>query len=107
MVSRHRDDRGLAELIGELTMKSAEFASLWSTHPVANHTSGKRHLRHPEVGELQLELETMHLSDEPDHRILMYSATPGSSSHAALQLLRSKLDSVRQPDWSVAARSRP
>jgi transcriptional regulator with XRE-family HTH domain len=107
MVSRHRDDRGLAELIGELTMKSAEFAFLWSTHPVANHTSGKRHLRHPEVGELQLELETMHLSDEPDHRILMYSATPGSSSHAALQLLRSKLDSVRQPDWSVAARSRP
>jgi transcriptional regulator with XRE-family HTH domain len=102
MVSRHRDDRELAELIGELTMNSPEFASLWSKHPVANHASGPRHLRHPEVGELTLELETMQLSDEPDHRILMYSAPHGSPSHAALQLLLRKVDSRRSLSASSA-----
>ena len=34
IAGRHPDDRELAELIGELTLKSAEFASLWSKHPV-------------------------------------------------------------------------
>jgi transcriptional regulator with XRE-family HTH domain len=106
MVSRHSDDRDLAELIGDLTMNSAEFASLWSKHPVANHASGTRHLRHPEVGELTLEVETMQLADEPEHRVLMYSAAPASPSHAALQLLRSTTGSRRQPDWPLAERFR-
>lgn len=96
--SRHRDDRELTELIGELTMNSAEFASLWSRHPVANHASGTRHLHHPEVGSLTLELETMQLSDEPDLRILMYTAEPGSPSHSALQLLHHKNDWHFQPE---------
>ncbi|MFQ6398144.1 helix-turn-helix transcriptional regulator [Nocardia sp. KC 131] len=96
MVSRHRDDSELAVLIGELTMNSAEFAALWSKHPVANHASGTRHLHHPEVGELTVELETMQLSDDPDHRILMYSAAPGSPSHAAFQLLHRKFAGAKQ-----------
>jgi transcriptional regulator with XRE-family HTH domain len=86
-VSRHRDDRELAALVGELTMKSGEFAALWSAHPVAEHASGPRHLRHPEVGVLALELETVLLADEPDHRLLMYSAADGSPSQTALRLL--------------------
>jgi len=86
-VSRHRDDRDLTELIGELIMNSAEFATLWTDHPVADHASGPRRLRHPEVGELTLELETLLLADEPDHRLLMYSAANASPSHDALRLL--------------------
>ncbi|WP_131736094.1 helix-turn-helix transcriptional regulator [Actinomadura roseirufa] len=86
-VSRDPDDTELAALIGELIMKSEEFAALWSAHPVAEHASGPRHLRHPEIGELVLELETLSLVDEPDHRLLIFSAAEGSPSQAALRLL--------------------
>ncbi|MEW9554985.1 helix-turn-helix transcriptional regulator [Nonomuraea sp. NPDC050783] len=86
-VSRHPDDTELAALTGELIIKSEEFAALWSAHPVAEHASGPRHLQHPEIGELDLELETLVPADEPDHRLLIFSAAEGSSSQAALRLL--------------------
>jgi transcriptional regulator with XRE-family HTH domain len=86
--SRHRDDPRLAALIGELTMNSDEFAALWSAHPVAQHASGPRSLRHPEVGALTLELETLLLADDPDQRLLIYHAADASPSEAALRLLR-------------------
>lgn len=84
----NKDDRELTELIGELSLSSEEFAALWSRHPVANHSFGRRELRHPEVGELTLELETLALTDGSGHRVVMYSAQAGSPSHTALQLLR-------------------
>jgi transcriptional regulator with XRE-family HTH domain len=92
VAGRHADDRELAELIGELTLKSAEFAALWAKHPVATCVSGTKHFRHPEIGDLSLEFEALLLPDEPDQRIMMYSAAPDSPSSAGLQLLRCKLD---------------
>jgi transcriptional regulator with XRE-family HTH domain len=84
---RYRDDRELAELVGELSVKSDEFARLWSAHPVHNCVSGIKHLHHPEVGELELEFEMLHLPDDDGHRIITYTAVPGTPSDAALRLL--------------------
>lgn len=89
---RHTDDRELAELIGELTMKSAEFAALWSKHPVATCVSGVKRLRHPVVGDLELSYEALLLADEPGRRVIMYSAEPSSASAAALALLHYRID---------------
>jgi hypothetical protein len=36
VAGRDRDDRGLSELVGELTVQSDEFARLWSRQPVLN-----------------------------------------------------------------------
>jgi hypothetical protein len=79
-------------------MKSPEFASLWSKHPVANCVSGTKHFRHPEIGEITLEFEALLLADKPDQRILMYSAEPYSPSEAALQLLRRTVESSHIED---------
>ncbi|MFC4586053.1 helix-turn-helix transcriptional regulator [Sphaerisporangium corydalis] len=87
MAGRSADDRELAELIGELSMKSPEFGALWSRHPVRDCTTGTKHFRHPEVGVLDLQFEALHLPDEPGRRVLMYSAEPGSPAEAALLLL--------------------
>ncbi|GAA5162265.1 helix-turn-helix transcriptional regulator [Amycolatopsis dongchuanensis] len=87
VAGRHADDRELAELIGELTMRSPEFAALWAKHPVATCVSGTKYFRHPEVGELVLDFEALLLADEPGQRILTYTAEPGSASEAALRLL--------------------
>lgn len=87
VAGRHPDDDELTRLIGELSVKSPEFAALWSQHPVDACVSGGKHLRHPEVGELDLSFEALHLPDRPGHRIMTYTAAPGSPSEAALRLL--------------------
>jgi transcriptional regulator with XRE-family HTH domain len=81
-----RDDRRLAELIGELTLKSPEFAALWAKHPVARCTSGLKRMHHPEVGDLDLRFEVLHLPDDSGQRLLTHTAAPGSE--AALALLK-------------------
>jgi transcriptional regulator with XRE-family HTH domain len=83
-----QDDRDLAELIGELTLKSPEFASLWAKHPVQRCTSGVKHLHHPLVGELELDFQVLHLPDTSGQRLLTHTAAPGSAAAAGLALLK-------------------
>ncbi|GAB3536025.1 hypothetical protein GCM10027403_15320 [Arthrobacter tecti] len=82
-------DPELTELVGELTVKSCEFARLWSGHPVVNCVSGRKYLRHPEVGYLELDFEVLVSPDSSGHRVLLYTAEPGSPGYEALQLLGS------------------
>ncbi len=87
VAGRHRDDRELADLVGELSVNSDAFAALWAKHPVHDCRSGRKAFRHPEVGELELEFEVLHLPQDTGHRILTYTAIPGTSCDAALRLL--------------------
>ncbi|MFG3051062.1 helix-turn-helix domain-containing protein [Kitasatospora sp. NPDC048239] len=88
---RHQDDRQLAELIGELSMKSPQFAALWSRHPVNDCLFGRKEFHHPVVGRLELDFEALPLLEVSGHRMLLYSAAPGSPAEAALRLLGSVL----------------
>lgn len=97
VAGRHADDRDLAALIGELSMKSTAFAALWSKHPVQNCVSGRKHLRHPEVGELELDFEALHLPDGAGHRLMTYTAVPGSPTGAALRLLQAGVGTESAP----------
>ncbi len=85
------DDRDLAELIGELTMKSAEFSTRWASHRVRRCARGVKEFHHPEVGDLDLAFEVLHLPDDPGQRLMTHTAEPGSASEAALALLSSTL----------------
>ncbi|GAA2673862.1 MULTISPECIES: helix-turn-helix transcriptional regulator [Actinosynnema] len=87
VAGRHPDDRHLAELIGELCVKSDGFAGLWARHPVLNCAFGVKYFAHPRVGRLELQFEVVQLPDDSAHRILMYSAEPGTPAEAALRLL--------------------
>jgi hypothetical protein len=87
LAGQHADDRGLAELIGELSMQSDEFATLWSKHHVQSCAFGRHDLHHPTVGVVTVDEESLELPDDPGQRMILYSAEPGSPSQAALQLL--------------------
>lgn len=87
VAAQFADDRGLAELVGELSMNSPEFARLWAGHDVRLCTSGTKGLRHPAVGPLDLHYEVLHLPEGNGQRILTHTAAPGSASSAALRLL--------------------
>ncbi|MFJ1996753.1 MmyB family transcriptional regulator [Streptomyces asiaticus] len=85
--ARFPDDPELAELIGELTLHSTEFASLWAARPVHTCTTPTRVFRHPLVGPMTLHNELMELSHDPGRRIAVFTTDTDSPSAAALRLL--------------------
>jgi transcriptional regulator with XRE-family HTH domain len=86
---RNPHDRGLTDLVGELSTQSEEFRIRWAAHNVRSHQTGAKHFHHPVVGDLTLTFEMMQLSADPGLSLLAYSAEPGSRSQDALNLLAS------------------
>ncbi|MDP9887029.1 helix-turn-helix transcriptional regulator [Pseudarthrobacter enclensis] len=86
---RNPHDKGIAELIGELSMRSDEFRTLWAAHNVRRHYAGTKVFRHPVVGLLELNYQVLGLEEDPGHTLTVYPATPGSPSAEALKLLAS------------------
>ncbi|MEV5573600.1 helix-turn-helix transcriptional regulator [Spirillospora sp. NPDC052269] len=93
---RHSDDPRIAALVGELTMKSPRFASIWSSHAVRDCGPSVKELHHPLVGPLTLAQLPLQLPEEPDQRIVTWTAAPGSPSEAALRLLGRPAETVRE-----------
>lgn len=92
MAATHRpagdpEDPRLANLIGELSMKSEDFRRWWAEHPVQDKTSGTKRFHHPVVGDLELAYETLRPADDPKQALITYAAEPGSASHDALRML--------------------
>lgn len=83
---RYPDDAKLAELIGELTMHSPDFAALWATGDVADCTTGPMDLRHPTIGDVNVDYQVWLQPDSPDHRMEIYTASD-NASRDALRLL--------------------
>lgn len=82
-------DPQLNELVGELSIRSDEFARIWAAHPVAECTHSVQEYEHPVVGRMTLNAESFTLPDEPSQRIVFIGATPGSGSADRLGLLAS------------------
>jgi transcriptional regulator with XRE-family HTH domain len=97
-------DRGLSDLVGELSTRSEEFRARWVTHNVRFHRSGAKHLDHPIVGELDLTFEALELPADAGLTIVTYSAEPGSRSEQSLKLLASWAATVEHAETARDAR---
>jgi hypothetical protein len=86
---RNPYDRGLTDLVGELSTRSQEFRTWWAAHNVRFHTTATKTLRHPVVGELELTGEALELPGDPGLAIITYTVEPGSQSEQALGFLAS------------------
>jgi hypothetical protein len=82
-------DKGLHDLVGELSTRNDEFRRRWETHNVRTHGSGVKHFGHHVVGELVLAYEGLDLRAEPDLTMTNYAAEPDSPTVHALTLLAS------------------
>ena len=85
----HPNDSRLSALVGELVVKSDTFAQLWARHEIQERCHGVQQLQHPEVGLLELHVETLRVSGEDDKSLVTYRATPGSASQESLRILSS------------------
>ncbi|MFN8082713.1 MAG: helix-turn-helix transcriptional regulator [Dermatophilaceae bacterium] len=114
---RHPHDRALIELVGELSTRSELFRQRWASRDVRFHRSGRKRLRHPAVGQLDLDFEAMELPSEPGLQLNVYTAAVGTPTADALKLLASWLASQastssgaapsRNGRADLAGRSRP
>jgi transcriptional regulator with XRE-family HTH domain len=86
---RNPFDKGLQDLIGELSTLSDEFRVRWAAHDVKNHRAGRKHIVHPEVGELDMTYEAMDLVADSGLILIAYDAEPGSVTEQNLRLLAS------------------
>jgi transcriptional regulator with XRE-family HTH domain len=86
---RDPHDRGLQDLVGELSTRSETFRRLWADHDVRTHGTGTKRFRHPVVGELTLAYEELAITAEPGIVLIVYTAEPGSPSAERLGLLAS------------------
>ncbi len=87
------DDRRLAELVGELSVRSDLFRRLWPRHDVRPQPGGGvHHLHHPRVGDLELQYDKFAVTGAEDQLMVIYHAEPASRSGEALSLLASLSD---------------
>ncbi|RSM64225.1 transcriptional regulator [Actinoplanes sp. ATCC 53533] len=108
---RHPDDPALAALVGELTVKSTEFASMWADHPVKVSDVATYEMRHPLVGGMRVTQQMLHTESGP--YLVVATTEPGSPSQAAMTLLahsatdgRSRASSGRLVEFDQAAADR-
>lgn len=86
---RDPHDKGLQDLVGELSTRSEVFRRLWGAHDVRTHGSGTKRFHHPVVGELTLAYEELAITAERGQVLMVYTAEPGSPSAERLRLLAS------------------
>lgn len=84
----HEDPR-LVAAVGELSLRSEEFRRLWARHDIRRKTQASKGFRHPLVGELTLDYESLTVNSAPGQQLVVYQAEPGSPSEQALALLGS------------------
>ncbi len=80
-------DRGISDLVGELSTCSEGFRVRWAKHNVRLHYTGTKRFHHPVVGDIEVGYETMPLPADPGLVLTIYSPEPASPSADAITLL--------------------
>lgn len=86
---RDPHDKGLQNLVGELSTRDETFRRLWGAHDVRTHGAGTKRFHHPVVGEVHLAYEELVITADPGSVLMVYTAEPGSPSADRLRLLGS------------------
>ncbi|MGW1027859.1 helix-turn-helix transcriptional regulator [Streptomyces sp. NPDC002577] len=81
------DAPDLTSLVGELLLKSPDFAKLWERYDVIGRKKIEKTFHHPQVGILTLSGQSMQLEGTPGQRLGVYIAEPGTPDYDALVLL--------------------
>ena len=85
-LARYPTDPAVTGLVDELRDGSPDFARLWERHDVQAAPMLTKTFRHPVVGEVTVDCDSLTLTDRDQHLVL-YSAPPGSPDAEALALL--------------------
>ncbi|AWT41288.1 MULTISPECIES: helix-turn-helix domain-containing protein [Streptomyces] len=83
------DDPRLRDLVGELSLRSERFRTLWARHDVRPRHGRISRLSHPQVGDLDLHSTKMTIDGSDGLTLVVFHAEPGSRSAELLDILGS------------------
>ncbi|MFF8571200.1 helix-turn-helix domain-containing protein [Streptomyces sp. NPDC015408] len=86
-VGTDTDDPRCVELVGELSLASPLFRRLWARHDVRPRGSATVLFRHPQVGDLTLSREKLHITDTDGMMLVAFHPVPGTRDAERLALL--------------------
>ncbi|QXV57037.1 helix-turn-helix transcriptional regulator [Amycolatopsis sp. TNS106] len=86
---RNPHDEELIALVGELSTCSEPFRRQWASQDVRLHRPGRKRVRHPIVGQLDLDVEPWELAAEPSLHLNVHTAPAGTPTADKLALLAS------------------
>lgn len=86
VAQRPARDRFAHGLVADLLERSAEFGELWAQQQVVALSSAPKLIRHPLVGELDLQCDVV-LSPATGHRLIIFRPRPGSIAHERIAFL--------------------
>jgi MmyB-like transcription regulator ligand binding domain len=81
--ARHPGDPGFAELIERLQAGSPEVRAWWPRHDVAPLSSGRKRIRHPVLGDLTFQHVVLQLADDPEQKVVTFSASAADQARIA------------------------
>ncbi|MFG2305131.1 helix-turn-helix domain-containing protein [Actinacidiphila glaucinigra] len=84
---RYAEDPALAALVGELSVKDADFRSWWGSHRVRGARPRSKTYQHPLVGPLTLDVQQLTVEGQTGQSLITYTARPGTPSAEALRFL--------------------
>ncbi len=87
--SRRPHDRRLLALIGELRAADPDVARWWDDYGVRDYASVTKRIRHPAAGDLSFDIEIVSAPQEPDQRLVVYTAQPDSLTARMLPIIAS------------------
>lgn len=91
---RHPDDPLLAQLVGDLSVRSEQFRRWWADHRVVERRDGIKRLDHPLVGRIDVFYEALEVTGEEAQTLFVYSTDPGSESESKLRVLADRTRSA-------------
>ncbi|MET7474381.1 helix-turn-helix transcriptional regulator [Streptomyces sp. NPDC005648] len=101
--ARYPGDPGLTALVGELSVADADFRQWWAGRQMNGLRMGTKRLRHPLVGDLTLDWDSLTCAADPAQKLLIATAEPGTPSHDGLLFLASWTADPVQPADDTAA----
>ncbi|WP_406689611.1 helix-turn-helix transcriptional regulator [Saccharopolyspora sp. ID03-671] len=86
-VGAETHDPRYAEIVGELSLASPRFSSIWARHDVIVCAAAPMRVAHPQVGDLVLNRERLGVEGSPGQALVIFHPDPGTDSAEKLSLL--------------------
>ncbi len=81
--ARHPGDPAFADLIERLHATSPDVRAWWPRQDVAPLGSGRKRLRHPQLGEIELRHVVLQVADEPEQKLVTFAPDPAQEARMA------------------------